>query len=104
MVMKFVEGKNDANNHIFDVRTASSARHSGSVAQTGKDNDDKVQNIYDIEGNCFEWVAEKNNTSYPFVRRGGFYNNDSRYRASTRFIYDDGVSDFESFRPALYIM
>ena len=104
MVMKFVDGKNDANGNKFDVRTASSARHSGSIAQTGKDNDDKVQNIYDLEGNCYEWVAEKNNTSSPFVNRGGGCILNSFYRASGRGSDSDSAIDFYSFRPALYIM
>ncbi len=105
MVMKFVDGKNDANGHVFDVRTVSPERHSGSVAQTGKDNDDKVQNIYDLEGNCYEWVAEKNNnTSLPFVFRGGGYDNGSNSRASLRTSGSDGAVYDGSFRPALYIM
>lgn len=104
MVMKFVDGKNDANGNVFDVRTYSSARHSGSVAQTGKDNDDKVQNIYDLEGNCWEWVAEKNNTSVPFVRRGGVCISNGYGRASSRYGNSDSAGIGYSFRPTLYIM
>ena len=107
MVMKFVDGKDDANGNMFDVRTSSSARHSGSFAQTGKDNDDKVQNIYDLEGNCLEWVAEKNNTFLHLVSRGGDCNNDwGYYKASSRYSDYDGEDSIrsDSFRPVLYIM
>ena len=104
MVMKFVDGKKDANGNLFYIRTYSSARHSDSVAQTGKDNDDKVQNIYDLEGNRREWVAEKNKTSYPFVCRGGGYSNSSYNGASKRYSVGDYADLGISFRPALYIM
>jgi hypothetical protein len=71
--MKFVDGKKDGNGNIYDVRTNNQTRHKGSdigVELAGKSIADKVQNIYDLEGNCYEYVAEKNNTSSPFVLRG----------------------------------
>ena len=69
MVMKFVDGETPALGEEYNVREMDSNRHTGSVAKTGKNQYDKVQNIYDLEGNCREWVAEKNNTSRPFVNR-----------------------------------
>ena len=71
MVMKFVDGKTDGNGNTYDVRTVNSTRHANGDTNTGKNVADKVQNIYDLEGNCYEYVAEKNNTSFPFVLRGG---------------------------------
>lgn len=55
---------------IFYVRTTNSIRHTGSKTEAGKNLTDKVQNIYDLEGNFTEYVAEKNNASGPFVERG----------------------------------
>ena len=90
MVMKFVDGKLDGNGNTYDVRTANPTRHTDSITEAGKNLADKVQNIYDLEGNCFEYVAEKNNTSAPFVMRGadcGYDSNASDYiRASVRHL------------------
>ena len=104
MVMHFVDKKNDVIGKVFDVRVYDSTRHTGNVEDSGKNNNDKVQNIYDLEGNYLEWVAEKNNTSDPFIRRGGFYVKDSNYSASRRGS-NVGIdySNF-TFRPALYII
>ena len=103
MVMKFIDGKTDGNGEIYDVRTYNSTRHIVSKAEAGKNLADKVQNIYDLEGNCYEYVAEKNNTSYPFVNRGGNYSNDSSYRASLRRSYNGDANSSGTFRSALYI-
>ena len=103
MVMKFVDGKQDGQNKIFNVRVYDSTRHKGSLSETGLNDNDKVQNIYDLEGNCFEYVAEKNNTSDSFVYRGGNYLSHSLYKASLRFSNTGSANSYEAFRPTLYI-
>ena len=102
MVMKFVDGKTDGNkNNTYDVRAYNSTRHTAIQANAGKNVADKVQNIYDLEGNCHEYVAEKNNSS--IVYRGGDNIKDSDVRASIRFsIGGNAYSNF-TFRSALYI-
>ena len=107
MVMHFVDGKYDATGkNVFDVKVYNGERHTGSKANSGKNNNDKVQNIYDLEGNCFEYVAEKNNTGtiLPFVMRGGYCDKDSSYIASIRSSIDGGADSNITFRPTLYIM
>ena len=104
MVMKFVDGKKPAQGETYDVRTYDANRHTESKTTAGKNEYDKVQNIYDLEGNCFEYVAEKNNSSRPFVNRGGYYFRNSILRASLRIGYGDNASFYYTFRPALYIM
>ena len=101
MVMKFVDKKIDGNKKIYDVRTYNSDRHKETEA--GKNLSDKVQNIYDLEGNCGEYVAEKNNISYPFVSRGGSYNGGSNGRACLRYSSNDTAISSRTFRSALYI-
>ena len=103
MVMKFVDGKTDGNGNTYNVRAYSSTRHTGSKTEAGKNTADKVQNIYDLEGNCFEYAAEKNNTSSPFVGRGGFYYNDSSGRASLRGCSYGAADSVYTFRPVLYV-
>ena len=104
MVMKFVDGKKPAQGETYDVRTYDANRHTGSKTTAGKNINDKVQNIYDLEGNCLEWVAEKNNSSLPFVGRGGSFLRNSSYRASLRGSNDGNAYSYRTFRPALYIM
>ena len=106
MVMHFVDKKMDGTGtKIFDVRVYDSTRHNQSgVTETGKNNNDRVQNIYDLEGNCYEWVAEENNTSYPFVYRGGSCYDGSDIRASLRSSISDNAGSVDTFRSALYIM
>ena len=103
MVMKFVDGKTDGKEKTYDVRTYNSTRHTGDVTKAGKNLADKVQNIYDLEGNCFEYVAEKNNVSNPFVYRGGNDSYDSNNRASRRTGNDGSALSYRAFRSALYI-
>ena len=107
MVMHFVDKKMDGTGtKIFDVRVYDSTRHneSGVVMKAGKNINDEVQNIYDLEGNCVEWVAEKNNTNSSFVYRGGGCNYDSVNRASRRFGSFDGMDSLISFRTVLYVI
>ena len=103
MVMHFVDGKNDAKGNLFDVRVYDENRHNGTdVTKSGLNDYDKVQNIYDLESNCLEYVAEKINTSD--VYRGGVYSKNSDERASIRrsnFYY---LSGNVTFRPTLYIL
>ena len=104
MVMKFVDKKTDGNGNDYDVRTYNTDRHTGSKTEAGKNVADKVQNIYDLEGNCYEFVAEKNSTStsYPFVICGG-YCNIGYGRASLRTSCDGNAGGDGTFRSALYI-
>ena len=103
MVMKFIDGKKDGNGKNYDVRTYELTRHTENKMETGKNLADKVQNIYDLEGNCLEYVAEKNNTSIAFVNRGGKYNSNSNTRASIRNSSYDNVYDYKTFRSVIYI-
>ncbi len=103
MVMKFVDGKKDGDGDTYNVRTAKYARHSESKKNSGNNIADKVQNIYDLEGDWWEYIAEKNNTKYPVVYRGGYSSYDVYGRASQRGS-SNGMAIFsKTFRPVLYI-
>ena len=104
VIMKFVDGKKDGNNNDYNVRVYNSTRHKGSEEKTGGNLADKVQNIYDLEGNAFEYTAEKNNTSLPVVYRGGFWRDEQTFVASQRHSIDEQVkANSYTFRPVLYI-
>ena len=106
MVMKFVNGKKDGNGNVYDVEISNSNRHRGNsvgVEKSGNNIADKVQNIYDLEGNCWEYVAEKNNISDPIILRGGLYGANSDDKASMRFGCAGSAYRYRTFRIVLYL-
>ena len=102
--MKFVDGKNDGTGQIYDVKTALPTRHAGTRATSGQNEADRVCNIYDLEGNYYEYVAEKHtyNSSRSKVTRGGDY--DLSNQAVSRYISSGSAGSNKSFRLVLYIM
>ncbi len=105
IIMKFVDGKYDGTGEKkFHVRTYDETRHTEIETSTGKNINDKVQNIYDLEGNCSEYVAEINTIRLKCVCRAGYVGKNSSNRASQRFSFSDTANDSHTFRPVLYIM
>ena len=104
MVMKFVDGKNDGTGQIYDVKTALPTRHAVLILTSGYNEADRVCNIYDLEGNCYEYVAEKNTyySDRPYVYRGGKYNDHAQ--ASFRYRYGGYAYSDYSFRLVLYVI
>ena len=103
MTMAFVNGKKDGAGNTIDV-TVNGDRGGSSKATSGQHPADRMCNIFDLEENYREYVAEKN--SYlgysPFVNRGDDYYNSSSASYRT---YGNGVaSSFYSFRFTLYVM
>ena len=82
-VMKFANGKKDGNDDTYNVKLFKTQRHTGSYAYTGDNAHDNVLNIYDLEGNLWEWTAEAY-LSYARTLRGSDYLNN--YSASHRQI------------------
>ena len=106
MIMNFVNGKDDEKGGTFDVITPDSNRHTNSVKETGENEYDEVCNIYDLEGNCIEFVAEKNTvqSGYEYIDRGGTYVSDNLRPSSFR--RSDGGDENQniSFRFVLYVI
>ena len=105
-VMSFIDGKQDAKGNEYNVRIESLTRHIGTVVEAGKNLNDKVQNIYDLEGNCVEYVAEKNDCKeFQFIGRGGsYYYGNIGNNASRRFAGVGVATQDRTFRPVLYII
>ena len=106
MTMAFVNGKQDGSSDAdktYDVTKVKKSRHTPQD-ESGQNVADRVCNIFDLEGNYFEYVAEK--TSYvgrgPFVCRGGGYN--ASNSASTRNFSSGVAYSNSSFRFTLYVM
>ncbi|WP_455935229.1 hypothetical protein [Haemophilus sp.] len=105
ILMKFVDGKNDGMGNKYNVREGSTKRHrETSVEKTGNNLNDKVRNLYDLEGNCYEYVAEKNNSTNSYIARGGTFYTTAYSRASERPGGEGKGYQDTSFRATLYIM
>lgn len=102
VMMNFVNGKKDGEGNIFDVTTHSESR--SGLGVTGKNEADKVCNIYDIEGNYYEYVAEKNtfNSNFPYNSRGGTWHGNNS--ASNRTVYNSRAPNAFTFRLVLYVI
>ena len=111
MTMKFISSKTrkDGTGEDFDVTTASSTRHVGSsVTIAGNNEADRVCNIYDLEGNALEHIAErieKGDFGHSYVYRGSRYGiTESWFGASTRGSGYGDAMNHSSFRFVLYVM
>ena len=107
VVMETINGKLDGKGQPYDVTKASNSELSDrhvTKAKTGQNIADKVYNIYDLEGNMNEYVAEKHpyDEELPFVSRGGDYNfsDAASYRHGNVGFAFSGYS----FRLTLYVM
>ena len=100
VIMEFVTGKDEK----FNVTQYDENRHTGIFAPSGENESDKVCNIYDLEGNYCEYVAEKSSYSdtNQFVARGGFSINTQF--AATRTGYRGNPHPNRSFRFVLYVI
>ena len=81
-VMKFVENGERPDGQPYNITTAGNVGHGSSQGitgtyQTGGLNypssatvpyNDKVKNIYDLEGNVFTWTTEAHSSNYRVVR------------------------------------
>ena len=54
-----IDGKYDSTGKEYNVRKLEISRHTRNKEMTGKNLNDKVNNIYDLEWNCTEYVAKK---------------------------------------------
>ncbi len=104
VTLDFIDGKQDGTGKTYQTTAGDSSRHIGSKEVSGQNEADKVCNIYDLEGNCYENVAERNTNdeSLTFVDRGGAYIDavSSSVRNGTDGLPYSGVS----FRFVLYVM
>ena len=103
MAMTFVNGKKDGAGNTIDV-TINEDRGGSSPASSGQHPADRMCNIFDLEENYCEYVAERSsyNKLFPIVLRGSncTLSDSASYRG-----YDRGSAySFSSFRFTLYVM
>ncbi len=101
--MNFINGNLDGNGNVYDVTKTNDSRHTNKEEKTGQNEADKVCNIYDLEGNYWEYVAEKNTSpsSLNYNGRGGSYYN--AHEASYRYDNDGGKGENTTYRLVLYL-
>lgn len=100
--------RKDGVGNEYDVTKINNNRHKqGTEKETAGNNEtDKVCNIYDLEGNCIEYVAERNTwygDKYPNNVRGGNFAGPN-VAASVRGHHINGIFKDLSFRFILYVM
>ena len=105
VVMAYIT-ENDEN---YDVRTVNEKRHTQGISEsekTGQNENDKTCNIYDLEGNCIEFVAEKTEDTtgrgMTQIIIGGNFN--FTFEASSRTATKLSSSVGFGFRFVLYII
>ena len=102
LMIDFVTDKDEK----YDVTTVDSGRHLGgdSPMKSGANEYDKVCNIYDLEGNCLEYVAEKTS----FYQNSLIIDRAGSYIASRSASYRNCNTGTEladaSFRIVLYVI
>ena len=104
IMMNFINEKFDGNGNVYNVTISDNSRHIGTLEECGNNIADKICNIYDLEGNAWDYIAEKNtySSSSPYNRRGGYYNGTNS--ASERRSSNGEGSDSRGFRCVLYLL
>ena len=69
-MLNWVINSDSADKHKISEDT--NGNHSGSLVTTGKYSNDKINNIYDLEGNLFEWTLEAMGEVDRTIRGGSF--------------------------------
>lgn len=73
--------------------------------QTGQTSYTRINNIYDLSGNCYDWTQEAQNGDCRVLRGGYYFTNDNLYTCSSYrgTYYPTLFYDRISSRPCLYI-
>ena len=88
---------NTANN--YTEGTAGYEKNAGSKQNTGSSENWKANNIYDLAGNCWEWIQEANSSFNRACRGGSYSGSDFKCPASGRNFGNTnyGSSDYIRF-------
>lgn len=113
-VCRFIKGdgedsiinhSNSYGNYVDSTRSINISGSSNFNNTTGRSEDWKIKNIYDIAGNCIEWTQEANQSRYRVCRGGSYLLFGNEYPVTyigARTPKDDDCS-FLSSRPTFYI-
>ena len=114
-VCKFISTAKDANGKTISLTdsrsygnysnsTSPANTNNGSKRNTGSNEAWKVNNIYDLAGNCYEWTQEAFSTDCRAFRGGNYYGNGDFYPVTNRGCNCPTLTiSSVSSRPVLYI-
>ena len=98
----YINGNCDSSSYL--VNSTNKGNYSGSIINTGSNDNYAVKNIYDMAGNVLEWTMEACYTDFRVSRGGNYNRSGSDYPASQRGNYVPSVSyAVIGFRVALYL-
>lgn len=80
---------------------ASKGNHTNALAQTGQVQSDKINNIYDLSGNIYEWTLENTTKENLSVVRGGAISS-SDFAVTRKWMSDEADVNI-GFRIALFV-
>ena len=104
VVMETVNNKYDGKEQVFNVLTARDERHTGNATVSGNNEADRVYNIYDLESNYWEYVAETNSNGSSKIR-GGAANDKVGAATRSQLLGSDGTEIVDAgFRVVLYVI
>ncbi len=110
-VMAFVNNKKDGNGKVFNITKADETRHIKKTTTSGQNESDRVCNIYDLEGNYYEYTAERlinsaEQDDMAYYRGGNHWNNFSALTRGNRSSSKgaDPAHEGTGFRLVLYIL
>ena len=85
------------------VTKAGNGYYGDKEVDTGVTPNDKILNIFDLEGNHIEWTLEANSNNFR-VARGSYYNNTEKFLPSSRYnLTCDSTAQYIATRFTLYI-
>ncbi len=114
VLMNFIDGKKDGMGREYKVEEYDLSRHLSEPKASGQNEADKVCNVYDLEGNFVDLVAEKtyepskgeSEDNLHYVFRGGIWAKPDfpEYNAAYRGGTSGGLNILATFRLVLYVM
>ncbi len=96
--------KGTSNSSSYAVNSNEKGNYSGTLINTGSNNDYSIKNIYDMAGNLCEWTMEAYSTNSRVIRGGSYKNSGVECPVSNRSEHElsNSLSDI-GFRIVLYL-
>ena len=105
MIMNWMLNSNDTGIQAYVTNSNGKGNYSKNISNTGSNSSYKINNIFDLAGNCSEWTQEAYSTNFRCCRGGGINSFATSSSASIRGYSDPTLSSYNavSTRPIIYM-